>query len=67
MPSAYMEVCWIEVESEEFFRGEIQNYFNHWDVECTWNWVLHESPIQKNYLYVISESETGKECVKGNT
>lgn len=66
-PSAYMKVGWIEVENEEFVRREIQNYFNHWAVECTWNCVLHESPIKKRCLYVVSESETGKKGVKENT
>lgn len=66
-PSAYIKVCWIEVENEEFVRREIQNYFNHWAAECTGNCVLHESPIKKRYLHVIIESETGKEGVKRNT
>lgn len=40
-PSAYRKVCWIDVENVAFVRGEIQNYFNHWAVERTWNCVLH--------------------------
>lgn len=58
--SAYMEVCWTEVENAEFVGGEIQDYFNHWAVQCIWNYGLHQSPMKKGYLYVISESETGK-------